>query len=209
MISFFSIYRHFLLGMTMTFPVLALAHHPLGAEMPIGFLDGFLSGVGHPLIELKHALFLLGFSILLAVSKIALSRAWVLIVAFLFATAVGTLSAVNELLITVLPIALAVSMLIMGFLLWRLIIPRVAVALFMLVAGFFHGLAFSETVIGAEATPILAYIIGLMLVQISLLFSVFTLIRHCRKLNPAVMESVPSFFAAVLVASGTIMTFGF
>lgn len=67
MISFFSIYRHFLLGMTMTFPVLALAHHPLGAEMPIGFLDGFLSGVGHPLIELKHALFLLGFSILLAV----------------------------------------------------------------------------------------------------------------------------------------------
>lgn len=79
----------------------------------------------------------------------------------------------------------------------------------MLVAGFFHGLAFSETVIGAEATPILAYIIGLMLVQISLLFSVFTLIRHCRKLNPAVMESVPSFFAAVLVASGTIMTLGF
>ncbi len=35
----------------------AIAHHPFGGETPSNFVEGFLSGLGHPIIGLDHFTF--------------------------------------------------------------------------------------------------------------------------------------------------------
>jgi urease accessory protein len=55
-------------------------------------------------------------------------------------------------------------------------------------AGLFHGRAFAEEVIGAEATPILAYLAGLAVIQGALMLGAMALTRQAtraRWLRPA------------------------
>jgi urease accessory protein len=62
-------------------------------------------------------------------------------------------------------------------------------------AGLFHGHAFAEAVIGAEATPIMAYLAGLSLIQGALMLGAMALTRQAtraRWLRPA-MGAVASF----------------
>nr|MDJ0600449.1 HupE/UreJ family protein [Crocosphaera sp.] len=37
----------------------ATAHHPFGGQTPSNFFEGFLSGLGHPIIGLDHFAFIL------------------------------------------------------------------------------------------------------------------------------------------------------
>jgi urease accessory protein len=62
-------------------------------------------------------------------------------------------------------------------------------------AGLFHGHAFAEAVIGAEATPIIAYLAGLAVIQGALMLGAMALARQAtraRWLRPA-MGAVASF----------------
>jgi urease accessory protein len=62
-------------------------------------------------------------------------------------------------------------------------------------AGLFHGHAFAEAVIGAEATPILAYLAGLAVIQGALMLGAMALAQQAtraRWLRPA-MGAVASF----------------
>jgi urease accessory protein len=55
-------------------------------------------------------------------------------------------------------------------------------------AGLFHGHAFAEAVIGAEATPIMAYLAGLAVIQGALMLGAMVLTRQssrARWLRPA------------------------
>ena len=49
------------------FPV--LAHHPNGGETPSNFIQGFLSGLGHPVIGIDHLVFVVAIGLLAALSK--------------------------------------------------------------------------------------------------------------------------------------------
>ncbi|MEM1256273.1 MAG: HupE/UreJ family protein [Cyanobacteria bacterium P01_H01_bin.21] len=44
----------------------ALAHHPLGGKTPSNFIEGFLFGVGHPVIGLAHLIFVIASGLLAA-----------------------------------------------------------------------------------------------------------------------------------------------
>ena len=44
----------------------ALAHHPLGGKIPSNFIEGFLFGVGHPVIGLAHLIFVIASGLLAA-----------------------------------------------------------------------------------------------------------------------------------------------
>jgi urease accessory protein len=62
-------------------------------------------------------------------------------------------------------------------------------------AGLFHGHAFAEAVIGAEATPILAYLAGLAVIQGGLMLGAMALAQQATRagwLRPA-MGAVASF----------------
>jgi urease accessory protein len=209
MIGFFRRFFQYAMTISILFPVAAIAHHPLGGEMPTTFLDGFLSGIGHTLIEPAHLLFLLGFAVLMGVSQISPSKAAAFIISFLSAVSLGTLLAFNLSLIFFPPIFLAVCLLVLGSLLWLRAIPRIMGLLFILATGFCHGVAFSETVLGAESTPILAYISGLVVIQSALLFFLFLLIRYLAISHGDVMKLFSRFLAAALTTSGAIMALAF
>jgi urease accessory protein len=70
-------------------------------------------------------------------------------------------------------------------------------------AGFFHGYAYGEAVIGAEATPLAAYLVGLALVQSMLMMAVYFSTRLFAATNgaPKHLFSVTRAAAVVLGAA--------
>jgi len=74
-------------------------------------------------------------------------------------------------------------------------------------AGLFHGHAFAEAVIGAEATPIIAYLAGLAVIQVALMLGAMALAQQAiraRWLRPAMGAAASfaglGFLAVALVA---------
>ena len=145
----------------------ALAHHPFG--MPEGSdlnaWQGLMSGIGHPLLGPDHLLFLL------AIGFIGLRRpvAWVLPL-----LAMGLLGASLSL---ALPLAsdlqpMAEALVALSLALEGLIaLGCLPSALLLPVMGC-HGYLLGGMVVGAEATPLFAYFLGLFLGQGALLLAV-------------------------------------
>jgi urease accessory protein len=140
----------------------ALAHHPLGGTTPATLMEGLLSGFGHPVIGMDH------LAALLAVGLIAarFGRAFTLPGAWLLAMAAGVglhLAAIDlplgEALVALSVVALGVVAAV------RPNLPLAAAASLFAVAGLIHGHALAEMIVGAETTPLAAYLAGLVAVQ--------------------------------------------
>lgn len=147
-------------GLLMAAPV--LAHHPLGGAAPTSFWHGFLSGLGHPVIGLDHFAFIIAAGIASAFMGLRYLAPAVLIAATLVgclvALSTGPLAQV-ELLVTA-SVALIGIMVLSG----RTIASPVYLAFFA-IAGLFHGAAYAGAMVGAEPTPLVAYLIGLSVIQ--------------------------------------------
>ncbi|MDX2272626.1 MAG: HupE/UreJ family protein [Cyanobacteriota bacterium] len=141
----------------------AYAHHPLGGEIPATFAQGFLSGIAHPMIELDHLVFVI------AVGLLALLRPrglWIPM-SFVFGTLLGSLGHLQGLEIPGLELGIAGSIVVIGILLALTPPPNLPVLLGLSgLAGLLHGYAYAEAIIGAENTPLLAYLLGFSLTQL-------------------------------------------
>ena len=152
-------------AMILTTSSVALAHHPLGGMTPTSVTEGFLSGIGHPVIGFDHLAFVIAVGLIAA-----FHRNRVLMPAAFVAGTIGgaflTLAAVTlplaELVITGSVIA-AGAVAMRG----RMTDLRMAGGL-AAGAGLFHGWAYGATIIGAEPTPIIAYLAGFGLVQMAI-----------------------------------------
>jgi len=157
--------RHsFALGLLALLPLPAAAHHPMDGAMPQTIWQGFASGIGHPVIGLDHLAFLLAAGVLAA----ALPRGAALkaMAGFLAASMAGVALhlAGNGLGPTEAFVAASALMAGLALLMTRRLSAGGLLAAFAL-AVLFHGHAFAEAVIGAEASPILAYLAGLAVIQ--------------------------------------------
>ena len=143
----------------------ASAHHLMGGKLPSTFAEGVLSGVGHPIIGPDHLAFLVALGIAVGVSRISLVNPFL----FLVAMACGVVAHVAAVNIPAAELVVAVSVLVAGILLAldRRIPAGLWLAIFA-VAGFFHGYAYGESIYGAEPTPLIAYLVGLVAVQTAL-----------------------------------------
>lgn len=140
----------------------AAAHHPLGGETPATFLDGLLSGVGHPMLGVDHFAFIVAAGLIAAM----LGRVTLLPLFFVAASALGTLLTVSGVALPLVELMVAGTATLAGALALRgRAVPVAAAAALFAVAGLFHGWAFGEAVVGAEATPVVAYLIGLAVTQ--------------------------------------------
>jgi len=140
----------------------ALAHHPMGGGVPGTFVQGLLSGLGHPIIGVDHLAAVLAAGLIAG----AVGASALLPLAFVLASLAGV--GLHLALVT-LPAAealAALSVVALGALLLGRRLPGAAalVALFA-AAGALHGYAYGESIVGAEASPLLAYLVGLALVQ--------------------------------------------
>ena len=145
----------------------AFAHHPMGYALPATAMDGFLSGIGHPVIGVDHLLFIAGAGVLAA----RFERGWFLPLVFVVASvlATGARYLGNDLALGELPVA--VSLIVLGAMILAARTPRdVIVALVFLAAGVLHGHALAEAIVGAERTPLVAYLTGLCIIQCVIAF---------------------------------------
>lgn len=138
-------------------PAPAFAHHVMGGKTPGTFLDGLLSGFGHPVIEPVH----LAAIVLAGVVAARLGGGLALVAAFAVGSFFGTLAGawatltIDETIVVATVAALA---LLLPFRFSAL--GWIGMAGFLAI-GVVHGIAFAESVIGAETGVIGAYLLGL------------------------------------------------
>lgn len=156
-------------------PGLAQAHHFMDGGLPATFLAGLLSGLGHPLIGLDHAAFIVAAGFLLALTDGGMRGVFALIAGTLAGAALH-LAGVD------FPggeAGVALSVILVG----ALVIARRRLRLSWLagglaLAGVLHGHAYAETIFGAEPAPLGAYLIGFSLIQLGVAGAAFFAHRH-------------------------------
>lgn len=140
----------------------ALAHHAMEGNTPANFLQGFLSGLAHPVIGLDHLAFVVAIGLLAAKQR----GGWFFPLAFLLAAMLGTGVHVQAVDLPAAELAIALSVVIFGALLAldRHIHLGLLIGLGA-IAGFFHGYAYGESIVGAQTAPLVAYLLGFTLMQ--------------------------------------------
>ena len=143
----------------------ALAHHPNGSEIPSNFLEGFLSGIGHPVIGIDHFVFVLAIGLLAALNKLGS----VIPATFVAATALGTAIHLQSIDLPVPELIISASVLVIGIFLAREKQVNLAIiTAIVAIAGIFHGYAYGESIVGAETTALGAYLLGFCSIQLAI-----------------------------------------
>lgn len=184
---------------TLLFALPAAAHHPMGGATPAGFTDGLLSGLGHPVLGLDHLAFLLAVGVAAGVARMSL-LAPALFVATSLAGVALHVAAVD---IPAVEALVAGSVALAGVLL--LLRPGRAPAAIWpalaALAGLVHGHAYGEAVVGAETTPILAYLLGLAVLQFAMVLGLAAAIRRA---GVAAERLVPRYAGIAVLAVGVV-----
>jgi urease accessory protein len=149
-------------------PLLALAqpaaaHHPMGGATPATLMQGLLSGFGHPVIGFDHLLFVVAAGVACYYFGQRIAN----VAAFVACTMTGTLLHLQAPNVPYAEAGVALTLILLGVLLFRRsawLSSKMAIALFAL-SGLAHGYAYGEAIVGAEATPLLAYLAGFTLIQ--------------------------------------------
>ena len=140
----------------------AFAHHPMGGMTPQTLSQGFLSGLGHPVIGLDHFAFIVAMGLAAAFTAHKLLTP----LAFIAATVVGCLLAFSGVAMPAQEFVVAGSVALIGgaVLSGRSFGAAALLALFA-VAGLFHGAAYAEAIVGADSAVVGSYLVGFGLIQ--------------------------------------------
>ncbi len=174
----------------------AAAHHVMDGELPSTFGQGLLSGFGHPIIGVDHLAFLIGVGVAVGIARLPL----LISAAFVAASAIGVALHVQGIPLPGAELVVAASVILVGALLARGVTLSAGrwAGLFGL-AGLFHGHAYGEAILGAEVTPLLAYLLGLVVVQSALAIGVAMLVRR---------HAAPGSRLAARLAGGAVAAVG-
>ncbi len=183
----------------------AAAHHPTGGRMPANIVEGFLSGIGHPVIGPDHLAFIVAIGIAAALVPVGAR----LIAAFVAASLAGVLVHAGRLDIPLSEQVVTLSVVAAGAM---LAIGRAGSGPLWLAlgaaAGLFHGYAFGEAIVGAERGVIGAYLVGITVIA-SIIAGAFMLLTPRLLAQPASEAPVRLRTAGAIIASiGLVMFAG-
>ncbi len=173
-----------------------LAHHPNGGRVPSTFFEGFISGLGHPVIGIDHLVFTIAIGLLAALS----TRLGIIIpAAFVVATAIGTAIHLQSIDLPTVELIISASVLIAGIFLARQ--KQSSLALLTVtsaIAGIFHGYAYGESIVGAETTALGAYLFGFCIIQLAIGAAAYYLGKKAIG-NSAIPNTLPLRFAGFAI----------
>jgi urease accessory protein len=152
----------------------ALAHHVMGGAMPQTFGQGFLSGIGHPVIGLDHFAAIAGVGFLAALAGQGLR----LVILFSASMIGGVWLHLLRLDIPAAEFLVALATLALGIFVLRQSLGRFVAPVLVAAAGLVHGYALGESIVGAEPTPLYAYLAGLFVIQTLISAAAFVLARR-------------------------------
>lgn len=141
----------------------AFAHHPMGGREITTAFEGFMSGLGHPIIEYEHFAFVVAVGLLSSIKR----QGFLIPVAFVLATLGGTGLHLAGVMLPGVALFVAGSILLFGLLLsLRNNLNNPMVIGLAIIAGLYHGHAYGESILGAEMSPLLAYLSGFTVIQL-------------------------------------------
>lgn len=187
----------------------ALAHHVMGGMTPQTFSQGLLSGLAHPVIGLDHFAFLV-VAILLTSALKGATR-FLVPLAFIGATVAGTVLHLGEASIPMPEMLVALSVVIGGVLaLTRRYPGAFALSTIFGVFGILHGYAYGESIVGAEPTPLLAYLAGFAAIQYALIIAgVLGLGKLASRSEQASLIAARIGSTAAMLTGGVFLVLGF
>jgi urease accessory protein len=152
----------------------AWAHHVMGGKLPQTFLQGLLSGFGHPVIGVDHLAAIVGVGILAALA----GRSAAVVLAFSVAVIAGVGLHLAKVDLPASELFVGLTTLLIG----ALVIARQSMgaglaALLFAIAGLVHGYALGESIVGAEPSPLMAYLLGLLIIQTAIGVTVYAAVR--------------------------------
>ena len=179
----------------------AWAHHFMDNALPGTFVEGLLSGLGHPLIGVDHAAFIIATGFLLG----RVTGGMWGVAALVAGSLLGTASHLNGYDIVGGEIGVALSVIVAGGLLmgrWHIELSWLIGGL--VLAGALHGHAYAEAIFGAETTPLYAYLAGLTLVQLGVAAAAFFAHRRLIAVRGAWAGPVSAGLGAATGAVGVV-----
>ena len=152
----------------------AWAHHVMGGKLPETFMQGLLSGFGHPVIGVDHLAAIVGVGILAALA----GRSAAVVLAFSVAVIAGVGLHLAKIDLPASELFVGLTTLLIG----ALVILRQSMSagralLLFALAGLVHGYALGESIVGAEASPLVAYLLGLLVMQTAIGVVVYAAVR--------------------------------
>jgi urease accessory protein len=146
-------------------PNVAYAHHSMGGKTPATLAEGFLSGAAHPVIGPDHLAMLLLVGAYCGASRHGFRP----LLTFIGAALVGCLGHAARFDLPHVETGIAASLLVLGVAACAISkSSRGATAVVFGAVGLLHGYAYGESIVGAASTPLVAYLVGLSLVQLVL-----------------------------------------
>lgn len=178
----------------------AAAHHPMGGTTPATFIEGALSGLGHPVIGLDHLAAILAVGCLAALHRAGAMQA----IGYVLATMAGVAIYLQGATVPGTELMVAGSVIVLGVVLFRRRAwPAAAVVALFAIVGALHGYALGEAIVGAEPTPLAAYLAGLTLIQSAIALCAMLAMRTVLRLSqdrPAPLRIAGASIAAVGLA---------
>ncbi|MEX2616528.1 MAG: HupE/UreJ family protein [Alphaproteobacteria bacterium] len=152
----------------------ALAHHAMGGEVPETLFTGFVSGLAHPVIGIDHLAFIIAMGLAAAFTP----KRFMTPLAFVAATLAGCGLLLAGIALPLAEIVITGSVVLVGAMVLsgRRFPAGGYVALFA-IAGLFHGWAYGASILGAEATPLAAYLTGFAAIQYAIALGVMAMTR--------------------------------
>ena len=152
----------------------AWAHHVMDGELPQTFLQGLLSGFGHPVIGVDHLAAIVGVGVLAAMA----GRSPAVVLALGVAVIAGVGLHLTEVDLPAGELFVGLTTLLIG----ALVIVRQSMSaglalLLFAAAGLVHGYALGESIVGAETSPLVAYLLGLLIIQTAIGVSIYAVVR--------------------------------
>lgn len=179
----------------------ALAHHAMDGETPRTLMQGLLSGLAHPVIGIDHLAFIVGIGLLAALT----GRIFAVPLAVVGGALAGTVLHLAGANLALAEIVIAATVLVAAALL--VLHQRIDLRhlpLFSAAAGIFHGYAYAESIIGAEAAPLAAYLIGFSAVQFAIASGSALLLERLTRPGSRSQRLSLRFSAAIVGAVGLL-----
>lgn len=187
-------------------PFSANAHHAMDSALPGNLLQGFVSGLAHPVIGLDHLLFVIA----VGAACYYFGRRAATVAVFVGSAVAGTGFHVYGATLHFPEVWVALSLIAIGFLFFAggALLKGPAALVFFGLAGLAHGYAYGESIVGAEATPLLAYLAGFTLVQLAVIAAAFAAARHLDRVKP-VFRSAHALGGTMSIAGVAFLALSF
>ena len=180
------------------------AHHPLNGEIMENFNDGFLSGIGHPILGLDHLLFIIGVGLISFLSKRFLNFSFT----FIGGTILGLVSMIWGLYLPFYEIMISFTLLLLGYLILATRQIRYDGLLFTLF-GVFHGWAYGAIFsndVKLNIDVLFGYSLGLLFTQLTIVILGFKLFSYLNRFKSNNFSVVP-VFGGIIIGVASVSLF--